>query len=95
MLIECRRDLVHLTVIHHPHRLDHRMKANKLYRQRKMDSPRPDSFRLQCLYDTQKDTQIRDYFGTSLHQFFQYASSHATPGFMDLRRLLLSDEPPQ
>ena len=37
MLVENRRDLVRLTIVHRPHRPDHRTEANKLYRRRKMD----------------------------------------------------------
>ena len=37
MFIECRRDLVRRTIVHRPHRPNHRTKANKLHRRRKMD----------------------------------------------------------
>ena len=37
MLIKRRRDLLRLTIIHRPHRPDHRTEARKLHRRRKMD----------------------------------------------------------
>jgi hypothetical protein len=37
MLIESRRDLVRLTIVHRPHRPDHRTEANKLHRRCKMN----------------------------------------------------------
>jgi hypothetical protein len=37
MLIEGRRDLVRLTIVHRPHRPDHRTEANKSHRRHEMD----------------------------------------------------------
>ena len=37
MLIEGRRDLVRLTIVHRPQRPNHRTEANKLHRRREMD----------------------------------------------------------
>ena len=40
MFIESRRDLVRLTIVHRPHRLDHRTEASKLHCRRGMDHVR-------------------------------------------------------
>ena len=37
VLIESRRDLVRLTIVHRPHRSNHRTEANKLHCRREMD----------------------------------------------------------
>jgi hypothetical protein len=37
ILIESRRDLLRLTIVHSPHRPDHRTEANELHRRREMD----------------------------------------------------------
>ena len=37
MLVEHRRDLVRLRIIHRPHRPNHRMESSKLHCRRKMD----------------------------------------------------------
>ena len=59
MLIESRRDLVRLTIVHRPHRPDHRTEPNKLHRRRKMDH----LVRTLFVSDsrmTGRDTQIQD-----------------------------------
>ena len=55
ILIESRRDLVRLTIVHRPHRPDHRTETSELHRRRE----NPDSSHLRQSYDTQRDTQIR------------------------------------
>ena len=55
--VKRRRDLVRLTIVHRPHRSDHRPETKELHRRREVDRL---IRALQPSYDMQRDTQIQD-----------------------------------